>query len=197
MTTPSFLTNVKQEKINAGELTEIATKVKAYREILSNIEAATKELAALNKEAQRLGQEEIPMLLLQHDVSELRMGDGAKIIIKENVSCSIPPEKRTSFFEFLEKRGESDIVKLQLQFKKMPQQKLNELFDFLNGYEYDFESERGVHPQTLKKYIKDLLGLDKEKEVRTEGIANGTYLRKADLENVVNVYTFFTTNVKE
>lgn len=195
METPAFLRKAKEESV--GEIAELSSKVQAYKLVLSRIDQVNKQLEELQKQANRLGQEEIPNLLLQHNVSEIRLQDGTKVIVKEETSCSIPDEKRSKFFAFLEEREESDIIKLQLQFKKMPQERLEMLFDFLNGYDFEYESERGVHPQTLKKYVKGLLGLDKEKEEREEGIAEGKFLRKSDIEDVLNVFTFFTTKLKE
>jgi len=99
-----------------------------------------------------------------------------------------------AFFAFLKERDEEDIVKLNIQFKKMPVEKQRELFDFLNGYEYEYESDRGVHPMTLKSYFKKLLGIGDEE--RAEGIAKGKYLRPEDVASVANVFTFFNTKIK-
>ena len=194
MDTPQFLLNTKQEPIDMSELARLDELVKAYSELEKAIEEREAELAEFKAHFRTISQESIPSLLNQHGLSELKLRNGKKVVVKEEASVSIPDDKKMAFFAFLKERDEEDIVKLNIQFKKMPVEKQRELFDFLNGYEYEYESDRGVHPMTLKSYFKKLLGIGDEE--RAEGIAKGKYLRPEDVASVANVFTFFNTKIK-
>jgi hypothetical protein len=196
MDAPKFLIRDSEEsKMPTDDaLDRLAELVKAYREydtVIDGLEAQLKD----NKEALRnISQTEIPSIVNQYGLSEIRLRDKSKVIVKEDASVSVPPEKKTAFEAFLLERNESDIIKLNISFARMPQEKLDQLMEFLIGYDYDFEAERGVHPQTLKKYFKDLLGIGEE-DVE-DGIAEGRYLRREDVEHIANVFTFYTTKIK-
>lgn len=194
MDAPAFLLNKGPEMIDATELDQLEHLVEVYRELDAKIAEQEEALAATKAAFRTVSQESIPTLLNQHGLSDIRLRNGAKIIVKEEASVSVPDGKKPAFFEFLKSRDEEDIIKLTVQFKKMPVEKQRELFDFLNGYDYDYEADRGVHPMTLKSYFKKLLGVGDED--RAEGVARGKYLKPQDVADVANVFTFFNTKIK-
>jgi len=198
---PKFLlddavTPAEAEATSGSELKQLEDLVDAFVRQTSVVDDLTEELKAETEKLRRLGQDEIPSVMLQHGFSELRLKSGKKVIVKENVSVSVPPEKQSAFFEFLRRRNEQDIIKLHVHFDRMSDAKLEELMTFLDGYEYAFTSDRGVHPQTLKAYTTKLLALDMEPEERAEAVASGRALRKEDVAGVMNAFTFFSTKVK-
>ena len=191
---PKFLLNVEAEEIQDSELKQLEEAVVLYRELADEIERREEELKSVKQSFQNVSQTTIPNLLFQHGISELKLRDKSKVIVKEDAQVSVPDDKKPAFFEFLKSRDEEDIIKLQVQFKKMPVEKQQALFDFLNAGEYEYDSERGVHPMTLKAYFKRLLGIGSDD--RAEGIAEGRYLRAQDVVGVANVFTFFSTKIK-
>lgn len=194
MEAPKFLRDAAPDAVDATELTQLEELVKTYKLLERDIEELTEELSKRKETFRIVAQESIPTLLNQHGLSELKLRSGDKIIVKEDASVSVPDDKKPAFFEFLKSRDEEDIIKLNIQFKKMPAEKQKELFEFLNNYEYEYESDRGVHPMTLKSYFKKLLGVGDED--RAAGIAAGRYLRAQDVAEVANVFTFFNTKIK-
>ena len=194
METPKFLRETSADVIDTSELAQLEELVKTYKLLQRDIEELEADLSKRKEAFRMVAQESIPSLLNQHGLSELKLRSGDKIIVKEDASVSVPDDKKPAFYEFLKSRDEEDIIKLNIQFKKMPVEKQQQLFEFLNGYDYEYESDRGVHPMTLKSYFKKLLGVGDEE--RAAGIAAGRYLRTQDVENVVNVFTFFNTKIK-
>lgn len=194
MDTPQFLMKQQPDIIGESELDQLNSLVETYCKLEDEIAKQEEALAALKSSFRVVAQERIPNLLRQHGLSDIRLKNGAKIIVKEDASVSVPEDKKQDFFDFLKERNEEDIIKLHLQFKKMPIEKQQALFEFLNNYDYEFEAERGVHPMTLKSYFKKLLGIGEED--RESGIAEGKYLRPQDIENVANVFIFFNTKIK-
>ncbi|RPI08171.1 MAG: hypothetical protein EHM65_10660 [Acidobacteriales bacterium] len=195
---PSFLKEDARQADEPAqsELEQLEELVSELQDVEADIARLEDELSARKAKRQVLGQDRIPTLLTQHGLSEVRLRSGKKVIVKEDASVSVPPDKRESFFAFLKDRDEEDIIKLQVAFGRMPQEKFEALFDFLNSYEYEYDQERNVHPSTLKKYFKELLGVGDEN--KAEGIANGRYMRKEDprIQAIANVFTYFTTKLK-
>jgi len=194
MDSPSFLLNKQPDAVDESELVQLEELVVAYKALEKHIAVQEEALSATKAAFKTVAQESIPALLNQHGLAEIKLRNGSKIIVKEDASVSVPDDKKLAFFEFLKERNEEDIIKLNIQFKKMPVEKQKDLFDFLNNYDYDYESDRGVHPMTLKSYFKKLLGVGDED--RAEGIAKGKYIKPQDVANVANIFTFFNTKIK-
>ncbi len=196
--TPEFLLedSKRPREVLVLELKQVEEYVQEYAKHLLEIERLSALLDDEKARAKALGESTIPGFLQQSGVSEVRLSNGTKVIVKEDVSVSVPAEKRGKFFEFLRDRKEEDIVKLMVQLERMPQEKLDELVMFLREYGYEYELDKTVHPQTLKKYFKELLGVGLEDEEREKGIANGKFLTRADIEGVANVYQYWKTTLQ-
>lgn len=189
--TPEFLVNTKEE-INDSSLKELKTLVDLYLEHQEKVKDLEEELKAEKKLFNQYNQIEIPEFLLQNGLSQIKLDTGEKIIIKENISVTI--NNNELFFDFLITRKESDIIKTDFTFDKMATTKLNELYNFLNQFNYDYASKKDVHGQTKKKYFKELLGIGKD-DIE-EGLKNKKYLKKEDIESFAKVFNFFVTKIK-
>jgi hypothetical protein len=73
---------------------------------------------------------------------------------------------------------------------------LAKLFDFLADKEYEYNAEQKVHPMTLKKYFRDLLGVGSEQAELEAGRKAGAFLKPEDVADFASVFQLFTTKVK-
>jgi hypothetical protein len=197
---PAFLAEASKADAKEGmtvdaleELSRLAHELQQNERDIAEKEA---ELLLLKEKKQRLGGVEIPQLLLQRGLSQVRLKTGEKIEVKSGVSVSIPDDRRADFFQFLTNRREDDIVKLTVAFSRMESEAIERLNKFLVENAYDFDAKEDVNPNTLKKYFKELLGLDLDEEERAEGVAVGRLLRTQDVEAFAKVFTYYTTKVK-
>jgi hypothetical protein len=192
---PDFLREAQEElTLEEDALLKLRELVTEFQLQEGRIEDLELDLKEQKERMRQIGQVAIPNLMLQHGLSEVRLKSGKKVIVKEQVSVSVPTVKEEAFFKFLKERHEEDIVKLHFHFDRMPEEQMKALFEFLTEREYAYDSDRGVHPQTLKKYFKELLGVGDENQ--SVGIAEGKYMRKEELEQIANVFTFFDTKIK-
>jgi len=194
--TPKFLLSLPKEKISKDALNELSNLTTKYLSYEEDIESAELVLKELKREFNKISQEKIPELLATYGLSEIKLATGEKVIVKENASVTVPVEKQEAFYDFLKDRDEEDIIKLHFHFSRMATEKMTSLFGFLTEEEYDYDSDRGVHTQTLKKYFKELLGIGVDKEEYAIGVSDGVFLRKEDVVNIANVFTFFSTKIK-
>ena len=193
---PEFLKSEPKDEITKGALEKLATLTKKYLSYQEDIKENEEAGKKLKKVFNKLGQEEIPNLLAEYGLSEIKLSTGEKVIVKQGISATVPEDKEQEFYEFLKKRKEDDIIKLFLAFDRMEPFKLKMLFNFLNACEYDYGAQRKVHPQTLNKYFKELLGTDEEESVQAAGIKSGKFLRKEDLNHIANIFVYFKTTIK-
>jgi len=194
--TPKFLKEVPRDSITKDALFRLKHLVEQYKLTETDIKEMELALAREKEYFNKLSQEEIPTLLSTYGLSEIKLESGEKVVVKENASVSVPAEKEQAFYDFLKNRDEEDIIKLHFHFARMPTEKMTGLFGFLTEQEYDYDSDRGVHSQTLKKYFKELLGIGVDRIDREKGVAEDRYLRKEDVIDIANVFTFFSTKIK-
>lgn len=193
---PDFLARAQEaDAQEAAEvnLSEVTEKVRELKKARAEVERIEGELKTAKEVERDLSSVQIPQLVNAAGLSELRLASGEKVKVKEDVSVSVPPEKQNAFYAWLKERDEEDIIKLHIAFSRMAPEKQRDLIEFLTLYEYEFEMQKGVHPSTLAKYFRELLGAgDPEKSV---GIAEGRYKRKEDVEPIANVFMLYKTTI--
>lgn len=193
---PDFLLNDKEEKeaISTSELQQLERLVKLQldqEKIITDLEG---KLEVAKKAFNKTSMEDIPNLLNQYALSEIKLRSGQKVIVKEGISVSIPEDKEQLFFAWLKERKEEDIIKLQIAFDKMPAEMQSDLFTFLSGYGYSYDTKKGVHHKTMESYFKRLLGVGDEN--REQGIKEGKYITVEKVKPFATVFSFFKTTIK-
>jgi hypothetical protein len=195
--TPDYLQG-QQEEVLEDALARLSRLVDDFQDASKDVDEAEEALRLARERKNKLGGEEIPQLLRKNGLSSIRLSNGKKVTVRTNASVTVTDEAR--FQQWLTLRREDDIVKLHVAFARMEPEKIERLFEFLGEKEYDFESERAVHPQTLKKYFRELMGIGVEvnDEEREAMIAAGTWLRKEDprVQEFAKVFEIYSTTVR-
>jgi hypothetical protein len=191
--TPDFLkSEVDENELQQDSLTKLSNLINYMKIIANEVVTLESELKYKIGVYNKINQEEIPQLMLSHNLSRIKLASGEEVNVKEDFSVSI--DNDDAFHNFLQKRNEDDIVKLQVSFSKMPTEKIKKLLNFLEEDEYDYDLKYSVHSQTRKKYFKDLLGLDKYDY--EEGLESGRYIRREELPEWVKLFFYHVTKVK-
>lgn len=161
MAIPDYLGEIgdeeKQQDLN-DSLGELSALVDRYEKACENVVMKKTELAQAEQVKLQIGGTDIPTLMLSKGISRIRLADGREVNIKDDLSVTITND--ALFHKFLSDRGESDLVKLKFQFDRMTNGMQVALYKFLTTGEYKYEADKSVHPQTLKKYFRLLLGLE-------------------------------------
>lgn len=143
--------------------------------------------AAFNKTAQ----EDIPNLLLQSGLSQIKTPWGEKVTVKQEVSPTVTDMAK--FAEFLDKRGEGFILKSTMELGRLDTsivrkiQKL--LYEYLNMMP---EVKTSIHPSTLKKYIRELCCVGEE----NPGYDGERHIPLSELPDCVKAFTYYKTTIK-
>lgn len=123
---------------------------------IENIEAQLKEKNALYEE---LSKETLPALLAQNGLDELKLANGKKLSIKEDVFVGIPKndESKKIALEWLGANGGVDLIKEEVTVDNPTPEFKNELR--VQGF--TFEESTAVNTNSLKAWFKRRLGMTK------------------------------------
>ena len=191
--TPGFLMDDPDNVIDGTGLEKLQILVDNYKHFEDSIKVVEDKLKLLKDRFKGISEEEIPNLLSEFGLSEIKLASGAKITIKEDASVSVKND--SSFFLWLKNRSEDDIIKLSYDFSnRMEDEQREALDDYLIEKDIEFDTNMSVHGQTKKKYFKELLGIGKTD--RKEGIAKGKYMKMQELPDWAGVFIMKKTKIK-
>lgn len=165
---------------------ELGDKCKILIESRKDIERAKFELSKLEEKERTLSREEIPNLLLQTGLTEIKLESGEKVMIQEKLACSLPKrdlEKRNNVLKFIIENGGGHIIKRNLIIED-PEQLI---LDFLNENKIPFENKKDIHSSTLRAWFSDKLGLKKNSLQELE---------LQDIPKEANVFVYNETKIK-
>jgi len=179
---PDFLTG--KEEIGDNILSELQGKVDHLLKVEAEIKDAEDALKILKKEQLRFSGEEIPTLLSQYGLSEIKLDTGQKIIVKEDLSVTV--KDSFLYHKFLRKRSHDDIIKTVFEFGKLEHDDYEKVANAIDGTGIDYNASDKVHAQTTKKYFKELIGMGDSVPEMTLG----------DLPKWVSAFVFKKTKIK-
>lgn len=101
---------------------------------------------------------DLPELMKELGLQEVKLEDGSKVTVTPDVICAIAEAKRADAFAWLEERGYGGLIKTEVSvsFGRDELEKAEEVASVLSEVaERPSAIERTVHPQTLKAFVKE------------------------------------------
>jgi len=142
---------LNEKLISQSELTHLSELVEKQLTYEDEIELLEEKLEAKKKQYNEVRQTEIPDFLKQFGISEIKLTNGKKVKIKEDVSVTIKNEK--AFYKFLRERHDDAIIKNVLEMESPPTELMDELME--RGFLFSYDEK--IHGQTLKAYFRTFL----------------------------------------
>lgn len=174
-------------------LAKLQAMVGRFQQIEAELVRLELETKVTKERFNQISQVDIPNLLMQYGLSEIKLASGEKLRVTQELSASI--KDMDSFSEFVTERGDDDILKSMISLGKIPaevaekiQRVLLEQFDLMA------DISRTVHPATLKKYIKETCGIGMED---AEDRLGERYVPLQELPSSIGVFTYFKTTIKK
>lgn len=115
------------------------------------------ELAACEARVRKLAEIDIPELLRECGLTEVRLEDGSRVTVAEELSCAIAEARRPVAYAWLRDNGLGGIIKtsLVIQFERDNQAEALVLAGILRKQGQAVIVAETIHPQTLKATLKD------------------------------------------
>ena len=153
----SFLDDFQDDSGSA--LDEVMKYVDTLDTLSQDIEAMEESLKAKQALFDELSKETLPALLAQNGLDELKLSNGKKLSIKEDVFASIPKndEGKKLALEWLGNNGGIDLIKEEVTVDNPTPEFKNELR--VQGL--TFEESTAVDTNSLKAWFKRRLGMTK------------------------------------
>jgi len=118
------------------------------------------KMKVLKEDYTRLTMEDLPDLMTEVGLSELRLQDGSLVAVRQEVSCAITEAKRRVALDWLVENNFGGLIKTELTitFSSGERDAAEELLGNLadeEGMEQRMEMKEAVHPATLKSFVKE------------------------------------------
>lgn len=125
-----------------------------------NIEEQENTIKRLKAQHRTISEIDIPNLMLELGVKEIKLPDGSAVQVKPELDVSILLNDRPEAWEWLTKKGFGGLIKTEI-IVAYGKGELDAAIKFqrevIKKYKVDAVMERGVHPQTLKAFAKEQL----------------------------------------
>jgi hypothetical protein len=142
-------TDLEQIQFLVAEQVRLEEEVAEAEEALSD---KKKQLASISRG-------KLPEALSKFNLSFLKTTDGRIVEVAQDIHAAITEANKADAMVFLRSSGNDDIIKndVDLSFGKGQEAESQALQQLLKAAGYSFKVKEYVHPQTLKKFVKDLL----------------------------------------
>lgn len=190
-----YLMETLDEAANQGPEQDSLARLKAlvdlYKEQKEAVETLEEELSQAKNAFYKTSKELIPNLLMQNGLSEIKLPTGEKVQVKMDVSPTITDME--AFSKFLDERGESNILKTQMELGKLDGSIVRKIKQLLiENLDMYPDIKQTVHPMTLKAYIKNLCLLN-EQDPSFDGY---DHIALQDLPKCISAFTYYNTTIK-
>lgn len=163
---------LNESLINKSELSQLQEMVDRQLALEAEIDEMEEQLKEKKKAYNEVRQDEIPNFLKQFGLSEIKLADGSKIVVKGDVAVTVKDQE--AFYKFLAERHDDAIIKSVMAMDDPP----NELIDELVNRGFLVSYDRKIHGQTLKAYFREFMELGETPP------------------DCVNVYSYSYANIK-
>jgi hypothetical protein len=153
----SFLDDFKDESTSAlQEVMQYVDTLDTLDEDIASLEEQLTEKRSLYDEISKLT---LPTLLAQNGLDELKLSNGKKLRIKEDVFVAVPKneEGRKVALAWLSSQGGADLIKENVTVEEPT----DDFKNYLRVNNFTFEDITAVNTNSLKAWFKRKLGMTK------------------------------------
>jgi len=141
---------------NLEFLAKQATRLAELNNEMERIKTAEKQV---QMEIKRITEEVIPNYMRELGLSEIKLANGAKVSVKDQIFASIKKENQHLAFKWLRDNGHDSLIKneFKINFGKGEDERASTLKKILEDAGYDFKEKEEVHWQTLRAFVREQL----------------------------------------
>jgi hypothetical protein len=139
-------------------LTQIAELSELLRQADADVAVLVTELQEAKEAVRRLQEEDLPELMREVGLSEIKLADGSSIKVVDEVDCSISEDRRARAHDWLTANGFGGIIKsaITVEFGRDEHDQALAAAEKIHDVTgRDATLKEAVHPQTLKAFVKE------------------------------------------
>ena len=140
-------------------LARIARLATELRQAKAAVEDAETALKRANERVVQIAEHDIPEAMASVGMSELRLADGTKVTVSDNIFARITEANQQAAFEWLNENGYGNLIKREFKigFGRDQEEWAHEFESLLDTQGVSFDRRQAVHPSTLKSFVKNQL----------------------------------------
>jgi hypothetical protein len=145
----------------AAPVLRVAALVQLAVQQESEMAKATAALAAAKESLRRTLMEDLPELMQELTLTDIKLLDGTSVEIKPEIDCGISEDNRFKAHQWLRERGFGALIKTEVtaKFGREQTEQAEKAVELLTeAFEADGivpEVKEAVHPATLKSFVKE------------------------------------------
>lgn len=145
-----------QPQATNEQLQDLYSLVEHQLELEKRIEKGEALLKDLKQKLDHVKKNTLPDMMTSLGYDLLKTTDGHVVEINKGIAASISVANRPAAFEFLRKTGNESIIKtdIKLTFTGKQTDALAQATDLLQSSGLSYKVGEGIHPQTLKAFVR-------------------------------------------
>jgi len=142
---------------NSQKMRSMAELARAIRNKETEIDDLESMLKEKKEQLRRQSEEDLPSMMAELGISSFELDDGSRVTVKDLYGGHISLANRDAAYLWLRDNGFDDIIKntLSIVFGRGEDQKADHFMKILEGYGLLPEQKTGVHPSTLKGWVRE------------------------------------------
>lgn len=165
-----------EETLNDKEIGSISDIAQEQVQLQNELDVLEEQLKEKKKELRHVAEVKLPEAMQSANLMEFVTATGYKISVSPFFQASISEANREDAFTWLKNNGHGGLIKNQvnLSFGRDEDQKADDTIEKLKQLGLSPEVKQGVHPSTLKAFVKEQLTAGKDMPSETFGIYVGS-----------------------
>jgi len=142
---------------NSQKMRSMAELARAIRNKETEIDDLESMLKEKKEQLRRQSEEDLPSMMAELGINSFELDDGSRVTVKDLYGGHISLANRDAAYLWLRDNGFDDIIKntLSIVFGRGEDQKADHFMKILEGYGLLPEQKTGVHPSTLKGWVRE------------------------------------------
>jgi len=141
------------------QLTTVSELAQRQKDLEAQVAEQQDYLKSLEKQLRQVQEFDLPQAMEDAGLSEFKTKDGYRISIERKYAASIPAARREEAHQWLRENGYESVIKrnLTVQFGMGEDNVAGDIVGEMRQRlpDHKVTDEAGVHPQTLKKLVKE------------------------------------------
>jgi hypothetical protein len=144
--------NASIDKLQA--LTKKASELKVLTDHADYLEHALKDT---QDKVKNVAEQELPALMQEIGMTEFKLQDGTKFVVKPIMVVTLPKEKTELADEWLDSHGHGGMMKTVIAVPKtIPKEVIEEVLNTVREHGYEVDVTKSIHWQTLQKWAREV-----------------------------------------
>ena len=142
---------------NSQKMRSMAELARAIRNKETEIDDLESLLKEKKEDLRRQSEEDLPSMMAELGINSFELDDGSRVTVKDLYGGHISLANRDAAYLWLRDNGFDDIIKntLSIVFGRGEDQKADHFMKILEGHGLLPEKKEGVHPSTLKGWVRE------------------------------------------